>query len=39
MDMSFAGTIITIHIQVIWAVLSVVLGALLLLYVGKVGKS
>jgi hypothetical protein len=35
MDMSVAGNLITIHIQVIWAVLSLVLAGLLLMYAGQ----
>ncbi len=35
MDMSVAGNLITIHIQVVWAVMSLVLFLLLLIYAGQ----
>lgn len=38
MDVSFMGNIITIHIQVLWAVASLVLAALLLIYAGQSRK-
>jgi len=37
-DMSLAGNIVTIHIQVIWVVGLLVLAGLLLLYVGQARK-
>ncbi len=38
MDMSLVGNVVTIHIQVIWVLASVVLVGLLLLYAGLARK-
>ncbi len=39
MDMSLAGNIVTIHIQVVWVIALVVLVGLLLLYAGQARKN
>lgn len=39
MDMSIVGNIVIIHIQVIWALASLVLVGLLLLYAGLARKN
>ncbi len=39
MDMSLVGNIVTIHIQVVWVIALVVLGGLLLLYMGQTRKN
>ncbi len=39
MDISLAGNMVTIHIQVIWVVALLILVGLLLLYAGQVRKN